>query len=68
MSDLSPHEQLRRMGVSDGLSAAYDLLTDAGYSPEKAARTALAAERIGEDPEAMARKMIRLRDMLGDPL
>lgn len=50
--------------VSAKMSAAYDILTDAGYSPDKSAEVAAAAERAGEDPEAIARKMIRLRDSL----
>ncbi len=52
--------------VSAGVSAAYDILHDAGYSAEKCATVATNAERAGYDPEAIARKMVRLRAALDD--
>lgn len=69
---LSIHAFLGRMGadmgVSPSASAAYDLLTDDGVPPEKAAELAVAMQRVGErrgsDPEAMARHFVKLRHAL----
>ena len=46
------------------VSAAYDILTDAGYSPEKSASIAALAEQQGHDPENIARKMASFRKIL----
>jgi len=61
---MSPEERLSHMGVSPQLSAGYDLLTDDGYPPEKAAELLAEAERMGKDPEAFAQHMIKLRRAL----
>jgi hypothetical protein len=47
--------------VSPELWAAYDILTDDGYPPEKAAEVLASAERSGRNPEAFARHMVKLR-------
>lgn len=59
---------LDAMGVSPAVSAAYDLLTDDGMPPQKAADTALGMQRHhengGKDPEAQARHLLKLRRAL----
>lgn len=60
-SVLSEHDLLGLMGVPAAVSAAYDLLTDDGMPAQKAADLAMAAWRSGRDPEAFARKTVRLR-------
>lgn len=60
----SPYEQLKALGVSDAVSAAYDILTDDGMPPERAAQLSVAAERDGQDPEAAARHIVKLRKAL----
>jgi hypothetical protein len=57
-------EELRKLGVSPGVSAAYDILTDAGIDPELAATVAVTAEREGQDPEWFARHYLKLRAAL----
>lgn len=57
---MSPEDELRQMGVSPALSAAYDVLDDAGYLTEKRLTLCLAAERQGRDPEAFARHLVKL--------
>lgn len=57
----SPEEELRAMGVSASVSAAYDLLTDDGVPPEQAATMAVGAERSGRDAETFARHYLKLR-------
>lgn len=52
---------LVELRVSAAVSAAYDILTDDGYPPEKAAEVVVNAERAGYDPETIARKMVTLR-------
>lgn len=58
---MSEHEELRALGVSPSVSAAYDLLTDAGVPAERAAQLAATAERLGKDAEAFARHYLALR-------
>lgn len=58
---LSPYEHEALMGVTPSMSAAYDLMTDDGVPPQKAADMAVAAERSGRDPEEFARRFVRLR-------
>jgi hypothetical protein len=58
---LSIEDNVALMGVSPAVSAAYDLMVDDGYPPEKAAKLAMDAERSGRDPEAWARHFIKLR-------
>lgn len=61
---MAPHEVEAHMGISPALSAGYDILTDDGYPAQEASDLLVAAERNGYDPEAMARKMVRLRKVL----
>jgi hypothetical protein len=61
MPEPSPEEALRAVGVSAAVSAAYDLLTDDGVPPERAAELAVYAEQRGQDPEAFARHFLKLR-------
>jgi hypothetical protein len=66
--EASYEEWLRHMGLSPKFSAAFDILTDDGYSPEKAAELLVAAEKIGRDPEVIARKIVSLRHVIREPL
>lgn len=50
--------------IDHGMSAAFDLLVDAGYPAEKAGEVVAVARRGGLDPEEIARKMIALREAL----
>ncbi|HSX43971.1 MAG TPA: hypothetical protein VLE69_01565 [Candidatus Saccharimonadales bacterium] len=52
--------------ASHEMSAAYDILTDAGYSPEKSADVIATAERHGINSEKIASKMSHLTRVLGD--
>lgn len=52
--------------ASHQVSAAYDMLTDAGYSPEKSASIATIAEQQGLNPEGIARKMASFRRILNE--
>jgi hypothetical protein len=63
----SPHAQYLSIGASPSVIAAYDILVDHGYSPEKAAEWAVNAGRAGKDPEEFARHLIRLRAALNTP-
>ncbi len=54
--------------ASHQVSAAYDILADAGYSPAKSAAVAAAAERSNLDPEGIARKMAYFRRILDEEL
>jgi hypothetical protein len=56
----SPEERLRAMGVSPALSAAYDVLDDAGQLTKARLQLCYAAEQQGQDPEAVARKLVTL--------
>lgn len=58
---LTDHEHVALMGVSPAVSAGLDLLMDDGMDGEKAAKLLLAAERNGDDAEAFARHMLKLR-------
>lgn len=58
---LSVEEATALIGCPPSVSAAYDLLTDSGMSPDKAAELAVAAYRSGRDPEAFARHVARVR-------
>lgn len=58
---LSQDERLRLMGVSPPVSAAFDLLTDDDMPADRAAEMAVGAERLGKDPEAFARHLLKLR-------
>jgi hypothetical protein len=58
---LSVNGLLALMGVPPAVSAAYDLLTDDGMAPDRAAELAMTAHRTGRDPEELARKVVRLR-------
>jgi hypothetical protein len=58
---MNEHEILARLGIPAEVSAAYDILTDDGIAPEKAAEIATAAWRQGKDPEAFARHFVKLR-------
>jgi hypothetical protein len=62
MSDMTDEEQ----GNPDAVAwnAAYDILTAAGMSLDKAASLALYAGLDGRDPVAWARKYVRLRESL----
>lgn len=61
---LTEHEHVALMGVSPAVSAGLDLLMDDGMDGEKAAKLLLAAERNGQDAEAFARHMLKLRGAL----
>lgn len=62
--------QLRRIGVSPALSAAYDILDDAGVftgddeHDVPLLTLCLAAERKGHCPETFARGLVALRKSL----
>lgn len=47
-------QELRAMGVSPGLSAAYDVLDDAGFLREDRLLLCALAEKQGRCPEAFA--------------
>lgn len=64
VSVMSVADHVALIGASPAVSAAYDLLTDDGMSPDKAADLAVAAERSGRDPEAFARHTVKLRRSL----
>jgi len=53
--------------VTHQQGAAYDILTDAGYSPEKSARIVAACIRDGRNPEEFARHMVMLARAAGGP-
>lgn len=59
--EASHEEHLRHMGVSPGVSAAYDVLADDGMPSDWAARLTVAAERQGLNPEKFARHVRKLR-------
>lgn len=63
-SVLSVADHVALIGASPAVSAAYDLLTDDGMPPDKAADLAVTAERSGRDPEAFARHMVKVRRSL----
>lgn len=56
--------------LASAASAAYDILTDAGYPPAKAALIAVTAQRdyaagkITRTPEEFARHMVKIRKAL----
>lgn len=52
--------EMRRMGVSPALSAAYDVLDDAGLLTGDRLALCYAAERKGQCPEAFARHLVKL--------
>lgn len=58
---MSAEQELRDLGVSAEVSAAYDLLTDAGVPAEQAASLAVTAERQGRNAEDFARHFLKLR-------
>lgn len=60
----SPYEQMKALGASDAVIAAYDILADDGMSPEQAATMVVTAERSGRDPVAFARHTVKLRKAL----
>jgi hypothetical protein len=64
MTEQSPYEQMRALGASDGVIAAYDILADDGMTPQQAAEMAVSAERQGKDPVAFARHLVKLRKAL----
>lgn len=53
-------QDLRAMGVSPGLSAAYDVLDDAGFLREDRLILCALAEKQGRCPEAFARHLVTL--------
>lgn len=57
----SPYQQMKDLGASDAVIAAYDILADDGMPPEQAAKMVVAAERSGRDAEAFARHVVKLR-------
>lgn len=63
MAEPETIEFLKSFGMSEEyahqLSAGFDILTDAGYSREKIEGLLGACIRQGENPEAMARKVVR---------
>lgn len=52
--------------VAARINAGMDILMDDNYPGDKAAELLLAAERKGEDAEAFARHMVKLRRALRD--
>lgn len=56
--------ELRAMGVSPAMSAAYDVLNDAGLLREDRLKLCVAAERSGRDPEAFAQRLVKLCNSL----
>lgn len=64
MNPDSPYEQMKALGASDAVIAAYDILSDDGMGAAKAAEMAVNAERSGKDPEAFARHLVKLRRAL----
>lgn len=64
MSDPTPYEQMKALGASDAVIAAYDILTDDGMPADAAAKMAVAAERAGQNAEAFARRLVKLRKAL----
>lgn len=50
--------------VAARINAGMDILMDDNYPIDKAAKLMLAAERQGEDAEAFARHMVKLRKAL----
>lgn len=61
----SMHERLAAAGIPGELSAAYDMLEDAGFDMERASRLLAAAQSQGRDPQEFARHLIRLRRATG---
>lgn len=59
---VSPAGQVDEGRVSHAVSAAWDILADAGYDPERFAVALFATERPGSPmtPEQFARKVVRL--------
>lgn len=57
---MTTEQELRSMGVSPALSAAYDVLDDAGFLSEDRLALCAATERAGRDPEAFARHLVKL--------
>jgi hypothetical protein len=55
---------IEMVAASPAVSAAYDIMTDDGVPPERAAEFAVGAERDGKDPEAWARHFVKLRKSL----
>jgi hypothetical protein len=47
--------------LSEAVSEAYDIMTAAGVTPQRAADMAATAERSGKDPVAFAEHFTRLR-------
>lgn len=60
----SSEEVVQALGISPAASAGFDILTDDGMDGYKAAELVMAAESIGKDPEAFARKVVRLRKVV----
>lgn len=52
---------LAALGIPADASAGYDILTDDGMSPEKAADLVAACVRGGRNAEDFARHMVKLR-------
>jgi hypothetical protein len=59
-------QEIQRMGVSPALSAAYDVLDDAGFLNEDRLKLCALAETQGRDPEAFARHLVKLGKALRD--
>jgi hypothetical protein len=61
---VTPYEEMRALGASDAVIAAYDVLADDGMPADQAAQLVVAAERSGRDPMATARHIVKLRKAL----
>jgi hypothetical protein len=60
VSGYSYYEQMKALGASDAMIAGVDILGDAGLLNEQRLTTLVAVERQGMDPEAAARKLVKL--------
>jgi hypothetical protein len=60
MSDYSYYEQMKALGASDAMIAGVDILDDAGILTDFRLTVLVAGEREGQNPEHLARKMVRL--------
>jgi len=57
----SPAEVLTNMGISPEQAAAYDICEAAGFDMEQTTPLLYAAEQDGQNPEAFARHLVKLR-------
>ena len=55
-----PEVRLRELGISPALSAAHDVLDDAGCLTGERLKLCAAAERQGRDPVERARRLVGL--------